>query len=643
MAKKTKKASKRFSRHKTKKRASSLSEPRPLCHKFKDFYKKNCRHFLLYTGIILGIAVPLMVFFFPYSHYFFLAWLAALTIIGFYFFKGRRIKKKAFDLKDVIIFAGIILSLSSLYLLSLDSSPMNIDVDELNILYFVSSSFEEDSYPFYPAYYGYYAKMNFMLYAMIIDAFGDINFENLRMVVAFVGLLSAGMTYFLFRLFSSRLEAIIGAVLLGVSHVHIGYSRIGLLNNMVVLLTVLAALFFLHGWLRKERWSIFVGGLFIGLGWYTYAIGRFIIILAVVFFGLYILANRFRVDWKLLLKLGSVIFLGFLLVVAPFLAASLKISEDKHLFGGDGTTVEFVKNQIILSREGMEEQKRIKEVDTYFEAFLATVWDGARLFNYHEPRDYDLYVYDFYRSPSGGLVDFLTGILIWIGLAAAVLTRKFRDVAIFFAGSFFSLWLFFSFVVMTPFQARTLIFFPFVAYFASQGIFFISDKVSERFNAKFLRSITVLLLFLAVVSLNLKNYSDSVAYDAEFPNDIGVIYRDLLSKSSDDSAKLFIIAKYYDYLPIINDWEKSYVLYGDYYDFWNVDPYLRKDQELAVIDVSKPFDLNRYNERTATLYTTARLYSGKIQEQFESKYEVKSVRPLAKSRDIIAIELMRLN
>ena len=611
----------------------------------RDFYKEQRKHILLYAGIILGLAVPIMVFLFPYRHWFFIAWLTSLGTIGFYFFKKRKVRRKAFNLKDVLIFIGILLSFSSLYLSSLDSGPVNIDADELNILNAVQGGLEEDLSPFYPAYYYYYANMNFMLYAKLIDSFGDINFENMRTMVAVVGLLSIGMTYLLFRLFASRFDSIVGAVLLGISHVHIGYSRVGLLNSMVVLLTLVAALFFLHGWLRKERWSLFVGGLFAGLGWYTYAVGRLIIVVFLVFFGLYILMNRFRVDWKMLFKLGFVTFLGFLVAVSPFLAATLKISEEgdhfARFFGGDNAVTAFIKEQVILFHEGREEQKIIKDVETDLEVFQSTAREGLLIFNYHEPRYYDRYVYDFYRSPKGGLVDMLTGILLWIGLISALIIRKCRDVTLFFAGGFFFLWFVFCTMVVTPYQARTLIFFPFVVYFAYQGMVFISDKISEKLNAKSLRLMIFILLFLAVVSINLKNYSDSVAYDAKTPDDLGVIYRDFLSRFSEENSELFYIGKHYDGLPVLNDWERAYFLYGEYYDFYHLDQSLREDQKLVVIDFSRPFDLNEYNENVATLYTTKRLFSGNVREQFEARYEILAVHHLTEIEDIIAVELRR--
>ncbi|MBI2917939.1 MAG: glycosyltransferase family 39 protein [Chloroflexi bacterium] len=157
-----------------------------------------------------------------------------------------------------------------------------------------------------------------ILYAMapVVKLLGPTAFA-VRLTTALLGTAAVALIFLLARQMFGQRAGLIAAALLAFSYWHIHFSRIA--HPVVSLpLMEIAALYFLFLGLRSARWWAFpVGGVFLGLGLYTYH--PFPLFLATVVLLMLFVLIREKQRWRYHLPRFALFFGMSLLVVAPFL------------------------------------------------------------------------------------------------------------------------------------------------------------------------------------------------------------------------------------------------------------------------------------------------------------------------------------
>ena len=473
-----------------------------------SLYRAYRKNLVLYLGIFLGFLVPLMVFLFPYTHLFFILWIVSIGILGFYFFKKRRACRKFFYKADFFILLFILIAFLPLYHSPHFESPIHTNLDEFNLMdaaIEVKEGIGEKDRPrlFYMEQYVYYPQLHFFFYIIPIIFLGDINVENLRFVVSSIGMLSIAAVYFLFRVLMSRLEAVVGAVILGISHMHLGVSRIAIENNMAVLITIISAFFFMRGWLNKCYFNLWMGGIFAGLGWFTHFNGRLVLPIIGFFIFIeickfagpskrirYFISNNFfktkykkykkksyRTSKKVsrnlfnlvsnkldFIKLGSTVLLASLIVILPMIASSSKTSDDWMI--SVGTSASYLKSHALIFEEPNKDLREYYNLDNRFQLAGLSLLKTLRLINFPDLPPPDNWSY--YINPSNRLLDFVTGIFFWIGLISVFLKEYRNSSATFFIAGLCITLLFFSFgCLASRLHTKTYDIFAFRLFFYS--------------------------------------------------------------------------------------------------------------------------------------------------------------------------------
>lgn len=158
--------------------------------------------------------------------------------------------------------------------------------------------FAEGRLPFTPM--GTYSANNpspfFYLVAVAFKALGP-SLLVLRVVQALIGVATVPLLYILLRYLLGWREALIGALMLGVSAWHVNFSRYGMCCNIEAPPFEILTLFFLVKGFRTGRLTDFAwGGLMMGAGQFTYAAFRLFpaIIAGYAAYGIFLNKERVR-------------------------------------------------------------------------------------------------------------------------------------------------------------------------------------------------------------------------------------------------------------------------------------------------------------------------------------------------------------
>ncbi|MBM4432143.1 MAG: hypothetical protein FJ026_17610, partial [Chloroflexi bacterium] len=136
----------------------------------------------------------------------------------------------------------------------------------------------------------------------------------IRLVAALLGILTIPATYGMVREWLGQREAQLAAVSTAITFWHLNLSRVGFRAVCLPLFTALCLWCFLHGQRQKQGLVSALGGLLLGLAFYTYLAARFLPIVFFVWVA-YWLGRRQPVYWR-----GLLLFCATaLLVAAPFL------------------------------------------------------------------------------------------------------------------------------------------------------------------------------------------------------------------------------------------------------------------------------------------------------------------------------------
>jgi len=439
------------------------------------------------TGLTLSVLSYLLYYLMGYQPFILVLWVTGLVIFSAHFYKKRQKNSslKILTKHDLMVILTMLCLFTPIYLWGLYYAPYQINTDELVVLVSTTDLLSK-KYPIdIMGIMGFgtefeWPTLIFLIFGWMCKLLGGIDWVHIRTVHSLFGLLTLIPAYIFFRLFWSRLYAAGATILLLTNHAFIGISRIAMINNTVILNEMAAFSLLYIGLKRQCPFYSFMGGLVAGLSFYHYFPARLIFILWIMFIFAITLFPRNNISISKIKKATLIGSLGFILVIMPQIISGL---EHRYEYG-------YVKMQLLAFSEGRNEEKIWYGSSSDLEVFKRNSINGLTMFNRKIPDQQSIY----FNSKSG-IVDPLTGLLIWVGLLFIIFKRHKTPMDILAVGSFlFLLFVFMFFVNKTPAYCRILIILPFVVYIViegSKGVISLISKLLQRINSRYLMTINM--------------------------------------------------------------------------------------------------------------------------------------------------------
>jgi hypothetical protein len=550
-------------------------------------------------------------------------WLAAIVVISAYLFvTSGRLGRPAWP--DVVAPFALFAVFSPLYLLRLDAWPVQVSSDEVAIMQFAKQYASLPHVDLFglSSYFGDPAGQ-LVVWGKLGNLFGGVTLANMRLVHALVALLIIAVSYALFRQLLPMGWALLGSVALGLNHSLLMMSRMAMKENLPTLMEVAAFTLLLLGLRKQNRFATFVGGAVAGLGVYVHYSGRLIFPLWIVC--LLVLAGVYRADLGLrrLAGAGAVATAAFALVATPFAIAYEKAPPELK---------QHTQEANLLTAKGRKFQQGWVFAHSPWAGYKRNVVNGLTAFNTGRVDHGWIYV-DY----GHGIVDPLTGALLWVG-ALAVLLRALRrrgpPWAVVPLASFLVLYLIYAFVIgQAPDYSRMLIALPFVAYLVAEAVRALSELARPLVAAGRGRLAPALALGTAVV-LAIGVWNGFIGWDYIHKgqvtgDDIGSTGRYVERHSRNPRERFFIAAdelqfKYYEWgLP--SAWEDRIRMFtaDDYQVGGVISP-----ASLAGFSAATPF----------TVFTRGDLWS-QVEHQFTSRYPNARVHRITPDGRLLAVDV----
>jgi hypothetical protein len=258
----------------------------------------------------------------------------------------------------------------------------------------------------------------------------------------------------------SRSWAIFAVCVFGLNHTFVMISRQAMLVNGVVLVEVIALSLLLLGLRKGHAFATFVGSVVAGLGFYVYFPGRAIFIVWALFLLVLALWFRREVGVQKLVRLAAVAVGGFLLAALPHMVAYAKASD---------FYTAYQRESLLVYHSGRVHQQDWVHASSEFAGIAKNIEYGLTAFN----RALEDHAY-IYQDVGHGIVDPLTGVLLWVGVVVTlvcVIRRRSNPWSLLPLVGFVALWLIFAFVVnLAPNYPRMLLMLPLVAYLVTMGV-----------------------------------------------------------------------------------------------------------------------------------------------------------------------------
>jgi len=339
-----------------------------------------------------------------------LFWMTSLGLGAFYCRRldGDLVWPGRWTRCDTYVLLGLAFAFAPLYLGWLHNIPSDINSDEVVIVQ-TQIMHAKDSWNRLLTLSPYFSHpaMNFIVTGHIGQWLGGLSIETGRLISAAIGLACVLLTYVFWRLSFPIGLSICGAVLLGAQHVFLGVSRMAIWCNQPVLFLLLSSIFFVIGLRTRQRLWVYAGALAAGLGFYTYMPGRLIFpVWTAVFVQLpWMIPNRWT--WKQALGLWGIAAVGFGLIVAPVIAATLRTPNASY----------WTRNTFLFFPEARQLQKEWVGAHSIAEGLRRNTKDGLLAFN-NQVLDMG-FIYPNGGSKKG-FSDPLTGVLLWLGVVLAL-------------------------------------------------------------------------------------------------------------------------------------------------------------------------------------------------------------------------------
>jgi hypothetical protein len=382
-----------------------------------------------------------------------LLWLAGLLAVGIALFEPLARPARADLLAPLLLMAAF----APFYVIRVASLPVQVNSDEVAIMLYAkkyAAMADPDMFGL-SEYFGHPVAL-LVAWGKLGNLLGGVTLDHMRLLHALTGLLAIGLSYAFFRQLLSLPWAVVASAVFGVNHAFLMISRMAMRENTPVLVEVAALALLLYGLRRKNLFATFCGGGLAGIGWYVHFPGRMIFLVWLIF--VVVLAVAYRPPRTV--RLGAVATAGFLLVAAPYVVAYLKAPAD---------LTHHQRESLLLTRDGRELQQRWVFADSVGEGIEKNIVWGLAAFNSDHVDE--AFIYPNYGH---GIVDPLTGALLWLGALTVLLRAIFRRGPpwnIFPLVGFLVLWLFFAFLVgQAPDYPRMLVILPFVAFLVTEAI-----------------------------------------------------------------------------------------------------------------------------------------------------------------------------
>lgn len=495
----------------------------------------HARSVSLWIGGVLGLAAIVGYAVLGYSMLVLALWLTSLAVLAARFaMTSARFERVA--ARDVVAPAALTAALAPLYLLRLGSLPVQVNSDEVAIGTVVKQHVSASNVNLF-GLSSYFGSPNalFVVWGRLANVLGGIDLSHMRLLHALCGLATVALSYALFRQLLSLPWALLAAALLGLDHAFLMISRMAMRENTVVLVEVTALALLLHGLRRGNEFTTFCGGAVAGLGFYVYFPGRVVFPLWIAF--LLVLAATRRREFGLagIARAAAIAATGFVVVAGPYFVAYAK---------APAWVTSHQREALLLTSDGRELQRQWVFEDSVRAGIERNVVNGLGAFNNNVADEAWIY-----PNPGHGIVDPLTGVLLWIGVVI-VLLRTLRPPrsepwSLLPLVGFLLLWLTFAFVVgQAPDYPRMLVILPFVAYFAAEAVRGLATRASRPAGAR--RPLVVTAIALgAVLTIGLSNAQiarDFIRSGRANGDDIGSTGRYIQARAARPGETFFVAA-----------------------------------------------------------------------------------------------------
>ncbi len=469
--------------------------------------------------------------------------LASLFCFCVYFWQPLLLRSVRIGKLDMLALVVLLLCMIPLYSFKLYTIPWQINTDEVTIMVVAKQLVSLPGTDLFGlSYYFGFPSLIFVLFGWLAGLLGGIDLYHFRLVHSLFGVGSVLVCFLLFRQFMKPVPAFLGAFLLGTNHALFAISRMAMRDNTGLFLELLALLFLTLGFLRKSNFATFIGGVVTGLGFYTYFPGRITWVIWLLVLSSIAILYPARKSFKKLAHIGAIFLLGWILVALPVLFAT--VCQTSQAF-------EYQKQQFLLYPEGRALEQQWTGAENGIEAWKINIRNGLLMFNtaHHD----EGYIYPNYGH---GFVDTVTGVLLWLGVIAAVVRvvrRKETLGDIVALVGFFVLYVSFAFfITKAPNYTRLLVVLPFVAYFVSSFIWQVITLCTDFCKSYFRqgRLIFIGIAFAVVIFIgysNIKIFKEFTALGAVAGNDVGSTARFVVAQKN-NPAQAWVLAANKSYM-----------------------------------------------------------------------------------------------
>lgn len=533
------------------------------------------------------------------------------------------------DQTDWCLLLTLLAIFAPVYLLETFDIPVQVNTDELTISLaseWMSSLPSWDI--FSPSDYFAFPSLQFQLFGFLGRLAGGINLHNMRLIHAIFGLSIVAVSYWFLRAVFSRAPAFAGAVLLGSNHALIAISRMAMRDNSALLLELGALAFLVRGLKQGRSAYSYLGGALAGATFYFYEPGRLTMFVWIAgLLTVAVLGRRRKVsaiDWRQVVSS----LLAFAAVITPLIAASVQ-------FGFEPEAFHYQREQLLFTPEGLQLQQAWVQADSLAEAVRINILQGLTTFN-NRVHDHGY----IYFNPGHGFVDSITGVLLWIGLIWGLSRfngRRSVD-ALLLAPGLLIPWLVYSFLtIKAPSYTRLLVTLPFVAYYATRGLVFLSGRVGSMLEARGFRlrdlrpaSVIAALIVIAIFGWNLSAFADFVLTGIREGEEVGSTGRYVDARRYEWEHKFYLASdENYPYAPYGNDIEPW--RWVEWLEFFA--------EEEQPIEVVPPEIVGRMQrDPPFSVFMISDLWY-EVAEGFTANYPNRQVHPLLANGSLLAIEV----
>ena len=542
----------------------------------------------LYAADGFGLAVGLL-------------WLFALALVGTALYE-RIARPARIDLLAPLL---LMAAFAPLYLIRVASLPVQVNSDEVAIMLYAkkyAAMANPDMFGL-SEYFGHPVAL-FVVWGKLGNLFGGVTLDHMRLLHALAGLLAIGLSYALFRQLLTAPWAVVASAVFGVNHAFLMISRMAMRENTPVLFEVAALTLLLFGLRRRNLFATFCGGALAGIGYYVHFPGRMIFPVWLVFLVVLAVVYRGSLGFRRLGRLGGVAAAAFVLVAAPYVVAYLKAPAD---------LTHHQREALLLTRDGRELQKNWVFADSIGEGIEKNIVWGLTAFN--TDRVDEAFIYPNFGH---GIVDPLTGALLWLGALTVLLRAIFRREppwSIFPLVGFLLLWLVFAFLVgQAPDYPRMLVILPFVALLVTEAIRLLAGAAARVVAAPRLRRVAPAAVAVAAL-LAIGTWNGFIGWDfidtgQFYGDDIGGTGRFVQSHSGIPGERFYISA---------DQGSLAYYVWGTP-GIWRqrLQMFTRDDSQVG--GVVEPSLLPRFNvDPPFVIFMRAKLWN-RVKDDFERRY-----------------------